>query len=776
LGTPSVNIAVSSNVAALHSDMQEAASVVRSATDQMSQAGRQAQNAWSQLASATVEANSAQKAVKDTLRAIATGEVPLTTRVVNDLAVAQAEAAQAAKAHAAAQRELKSAMGDSTTAMASGYSQATLFSNVLGLRLGRGMEQIISRTPALSSAMSAIFPMVTAVAFLQLAEHIGDAISKWIANTYIFTKAMQDAYDAELVFNKKMADEAGKQKQYQQEIFNQTHSMSQIKQRDLDDEKSHLDAIRAALAANKTAQAETAKRGAQEAATPGVIQTEAGSMGVPGVVSEQTVAQMEKLRTEATLLNQELTTSQLRVQDFANMTKAAADAEAETRKRAADAAEAELQKRIRLQQEMKQAGLGAMVSSMPGGDVTAQYKQTLPEFLALVQRAKEGIIKAAADEQKSKYEMQEKYWANENKKMEKAARDAKEAREEADLSLKGKRDESLGQVDYKETQVKGQQSLGMIDDGQALSKLRALHAEQLALERAYIQAKIEIDKTDTKAYLKDIDEQAKIEAKGRKQALQDDIANLQQRMQAYRQWMTQVSQSMFSGINSWMQHQKTFGQAMKQQWNTIAMDSIRAIEQVAERWILTHVLMKAASALFHAFDVGGHLSAAAAKLGIDTSSLAAQKTAQGAATLTTSMSNMLAAASYAAVAAAAALAATSAIPIIGPAMAPGAAAETYAQGMVWAGMAAFDIGGVVPKTQVAMVHGGERVLTPSQNTNFERMVDQSTSNSGGDVHYHDNRKVSALDGVSTGRVMRKNSKQMVKELSRAMRMGKLGGM
>jgi hypothetical protein len=77
-----------------------------------------------------------------------------------------------------------------------------------------------------------------------------------------------------------------------------------------------------------------------------------------------------------------------------------------------------------------------------------------------------------------------------------------------------------------------------------------------------------------------------------------------------------------------------------------------------------------------------------------------------------------------------------------------------------------------------MVHGGERVLTGRQNSFFEQMVNQSTnttnSRSGGDMHYHDNRKVSAWDGASAQRATRRNSKGLSKEISRAFRLGKLG--
>lgn len=135
---------------------------------------------------------------------------------------------------------------------------------------------------------------------------------------------------------------------------------------------------------------------------------------------------------------------------------------------------------------------------------------------------------------------------------------------------------------------------------------------------------------------------------------------------------------------------------------------------------------------------------------------------------------MLTAASYAAVAAAATMASISAIPVVGPPAAPAAAATMYSAAMVWAGMAEFSYGGVVPKTEIAMVHGGERVLTQQQNTVLERIANQTTSNSGGDVHLHVSQQNQGIDGPSMGRVMRRNSKAMVKELQRAVRIGKLG--
>jgi hypothetical protein len=157
---------------------------------------------------------------------------------------------------------------------------------------------------------------------------------------------------------------------------------------------------------------------------------------------------------------------------------------------------------------------------------------------------------------------------------------------------------------------------------------------------------------------------------------------------------------------------------MAQMWNTIAMDAIKAIEQIAAKWIMQHLLMKAVSALFHISDT-------TAATGSETAKTAAHTAAVTAQAAETSAANVASVLSYAAVAAAAAYASTCAIPIIGPALAPAASLASMTATLAYLPMAAFDLGGVVPKTQVALVHGGERVLTPSQNSSLERIAAQS---------------------------------------------------
>jgi len=188
--------------------------------------------------------------------------------------------------------------------------------------------------------------------------------------------------------------------------------------------------------------------------------------------------------------------------------------------------------------------------------------------------------------------------------------------------------------------------------------------------------------------------------------MQDENNILKQREQAWKEFSQSIAHDATTGLNPWIERHKTIGQAAAQTWNSIAMSAITAIEKMGERWVMQHLLMAAAHKIFKAQEVATDVAANAAK------------------TAVTSATNVAAATSNAAVAATAAGAAVAGIPIIGPALVAPTMAATLAQEMTFTAGAAFELGGVVPKTQVALVHGGERVLTPSQNNTFERMVER----------------------------------------------------
>lgn len=116
----------------------------------------------------------------------------------------------------------------------------------------------------------------------------------------------------------------------------------------------------------------------------------------------------------------------------------------------------------------------------------------------------------------------------------------------------------------------------------------------------------------------------------------------------------------------------------------------------------------------------------------------------------------------AAVAAANAYASTAAIPIIGPELAPAAAALAFEGTMAWAAAAAFDVGtGFVPKDMMANIHAGEIIVPRTFSDDIRAgnltLGNGSSSNDAGggrgDVHLHIG---TVMDGPSLGAWFNKN--------------------
>ncbi len=87
------------------------------------------------------------------------------------------------------------------------------------------------------------------------------------------------------------------------------------------------------------------------------------------------------------------------------------------------------------------------------------------------------------------------------------------------------------------------------------------------------------------------------------------------------------------------------------------------------------------------------------------------------------------------------------IPIIGPVLAP------IAAGVAFAGVMAFDEGGMVPEDQMSMVHADEAVLTPKQTENLRDAADNM---SGGDTHNYGDTHIHAMDSKSFESFLKKN--------------------
>ena len=104
------------------------------------------------------------------------------------------------------------------------------------------------------------------------------------------------------------------------------------------------------------------------------------------------------------------------------------------------------------------------------------------------------------------------------------------------------------------------------------------------------------------------------------------------------------------------------------------------------------------------------------------------------------------------------------VPIIGPVIAPIAAATAFAAVM------AFDEGGMVPSTQMALVHSGEAVLTPQQTENLRAATEDS---GGGDTHHHYHHEIHAMDANSFQSYLKKNPGALAAGINHAAKNGHL---
>jgi negative regulator of replication initiation len=285
---------------------------------------------------------------------------------------------------------------------------------------------------------------------------------------------------------------------------------------------------------------------------------------------------------------------------------------------------------------------------------------------------------------------------------ERATRSMRAMRQQLIENLEGDWKAAQTRIKGQEAVIEGQGARGEISKPDELERLRVLHQQELAEEAQFVQRMIDVASVYYPRDAKEMTELANrlktIHAQMEEQWTKDTQNLLTAEQQKYQQFFTTVSHGFTTALNGWLQGTQTFSKACQKLWQSLAMSAIQEIEKLGERWILTHILMAAANALFH--------TQAAAQ---DTAATA-EKVAQ------TSATNYMEAVGYANVAAAQTLAD---VPF--PANIP-ASASTLALGMSYAGMSAFALGGVVPRTQVALVHGGERVLTPSQNMAFERLA------------------------------------------------------
>lgn len=248
---------------------------------------------------------------------------------------------------------------------------------------------------------------------------------------------------------------------------------------------------------------------------------------------------------------------------------------------------------------------------------------------------------------------------------------SKEARSANDAVVKAKREEAqqlreiedqiaarvmqhkLAAIDAAQAAAQAEVEMGRISKAQMLQLERQFEAQRFELQRADLQRRINLMKLDPSMDPQKLQQlYSQLEALERQHQAKltqiDRQAELE-RTQIQRNAIRQVSSGWASAIAQMVTLQKGFGATIKSLWQTVQQTIGSAIESIIENW-----LEKQLTALI---------------LG------KSQKIAEGAGEI----------AANAAVAASGAYAATAAIPIVGPGLAPAAAATAYGGAMSWMG-------------------------------------------------------------------------------------------
>lgn len=301
--------------------------------------------------------------------------------------------------------------------------------------------------------------------------------------------------------------------------------------------------------------------------------------------------------------------------------------------------------------------------------------------------------------------------------------------------LNDERQEALSEIEVEQDKVKERASLGQISAATEAQQLNDLEQKKLQIETAYLQQRMttilaRLTSDDAQTYAEDVKEWSKLLSQ--KQAAEDAYNKNRQKnvdtaaLQEQKTWtkMTQGINQLFNfAIQGIVTGTERFSTAFGRMVDGMLAKFIEAMLQMVEQWIETHVLM-----------------------------LAVKKSAQQEEVL-----------SDAKAAAAAAWKAVAGIPIIGPALAPIAAATAFA------GVEALSAEGgmVVPADNtLSLLHANEMVLPANISAGLSNLIGSGGGGSGVSIQMGD---VHAIDAKGVQDVLSKQSAHLAKLVRKELR-------
>ena len=295
-------------------------------------------------------------------------------------------------------------------------------------------------------------------------------------------------------------------------------------------------------------------------------------------------------------------------------------------------------------------------------------------------------------------------------------------------------------------------------------KLKALQAE-LALDNQTPEHKAAIDKQIEQLEAAHQAQMVQLNAAGALKVQQAQDKAAEESYQAWDQSFQKIGSEGTSIFNGLITSQMTWAQA----FNKICMDVLGYFENMGVKMVASWLAKLAAKKAAATAD-------AAAENTITATQQAAGLTADKVAAISQITTD-------AAVAAAGAFAATASIPIIGPGLAPAAAAAAYADVEAFAGLASAAGGwGDIPQDQIAQVHKNEMILpAPIASGVRDAISATGTLGSGGGGSSGGSGgaptlNIYALDGQSVYNVLTQNSGQVAMALQGIAQNGHFSGM
>ncbi len=303
--------------------------------------------------------------------------------------------------------------------------------------------------------------------------------------------------------------------------------------------------------------------------------------------------------------------------------------------------------------------------------------------------------------------------------------------------------------------VEQKAALGQIDNATQTQQLEQIAAQELAIEQHKNDQLASLYANDAAKQLQIAQERIEAEQKYDQQIIQLRTRAAQQNQRTDNTLTQSVTRGLNQTVDGVLQGTQTMGQAFQRLGTNIVLSVVNnALDKIVTQFISNNATIQAAQQALNSFlDISNEANS--------TDAIATSQVSSHAAIM-----------AYAGEGAAAAIASTSAIPLVGPELAPAAGAAIYGDIMSY-NIASAAGGMVVDSDQLAMVHENEMILPAHLSQGIGSMIANGQNGGGSTNHFHFSPQVNGklgpddIDGLHGA---------FVSSMKKALRNGELGGM